>query len=307
MKTPDVAQLLLLSALWGASFVFVRMAVPEFGALALTGVRVGGAALCLVPLLFLRGAWPDLRTHWKPIALVGLTNSAVPFVLFSYGALALSGGMLAIFNAATALFAALIGWLWLRNSLTPARIAGLAIGFAGVVWLAWDKASLVPGVHGVATGWAVAACLLATVLYGFSANFTKHHLADVSPVAFAAGSQIVSTLVLAGPAAVAWPATVPGGQAWFAAALLAIACTAIPYVLFFRLIAKVGVVRATTISFLIPAFGMFWGAAVLSEAVTAQMVLGCLVILAGTALTTGILGEVVRSANTRRAERCSQP
>lgn len=302
MKASDLGLLLLLAALWGASFAFSRIAVPEFGALALTGVRVAGATLFLLPLLLLRGAGPNLLRHWKLIALVGLTNSAVPFFLFSYGALALSSGMLAIFNAATALFAAVIGWLWLRDSLTPVRIAGLAIGFTGVLWLAGEKASLVPGVHGVATGWAVAACLLATLLYGFSANFTKRYLAEVSPVAFATGTQIVSTLLLAGPATLAWPETMPGARAWFAGIMLAIACTAIPYILFFRLLANVGVVRATTISFLIPAFGMLWGAVILGEAITPQMALGCLVIVAGTALSTGILEAPARQL-WRRPER----
>jgi len=187
----------------------MRLGAAEFGPVALAAVRVAGATLCLLPLLALRGQIGTLRRHWKPIFTVGLINSAAPFLLYSYAALSISAGLSSIFNAATPLFGALIAWLWLRDRLTPTRIAGLAIGFAGVLWLAWDKASFKPG----GSGWAVLACLGATLCYGLAASFTKKHLAGVAPLAVATGSQLGATLALALPALWWWPAATPSPTA----------------------------------------------------------------------------------------------
>jgi drug/metabolite transporter (DMT)-like permease len=298
MKRSDLAILISLAALWGASYLFIRMGAGQFGALSLAGVRAAGAALVLVPVLAWRGGLREMRVHWKPIALVGITNSALPFVLFSYAALTIPAGLSSMFTAAMPLFTAVIAWLWLREKLTAMRVAGLAAGFAGVLWLVWDKAGLHAGADGTSTALAIAACLSATLLYGFSANFSKRCLGNVAPMAVATGSQIVSAVVLAIPAVCLWPAMNPTPHAWGALAALAIACTALAYVLFFRLIANVGPARAMTALFLIPAFGVLWGALFLGEAFTPAMAFGCGVILAGTALTTGAIRFKARTVVT---------
>ena len=285
MRAADVGELLALAALWGGSFLFMRMGAAEFGPVALAAVRVAGAALFLLPLLALRGQLAELRRHWRMIFVVGLTNSALPFLCFSYAALSITAGLAAIFNAASPLFAALIAGLWLRDRLTPARIAGLAIGFAGVLGLAWDQASFKPG----GTGWATLACVAAAVCYGASANLTKKRLADVAPLAVAAGSQLAAALALALPALLWWPPTLPSARAWTAVALLAVLCTGIAYVMYFRLIAHVGPANAIAVTFLIPAFAVLWGWLLLDERVGAAMLAGCAVILFGTALATGLL------------------
>ena len=285
MRPRDLADLLVLAALWGGSFLFMRMSAGEFGPLALGAVRVVGASAFLLPLLALRQGLGDLRRHWPAILLVGLTNSAIPFLCFGYAALSISAGLSSIFNATTPLFGALIAWAWLGDRLTSARAAGLAIGFAGVLWLAWDKASFKPG----GTGWAVLACLLATLLYGFSASFTKKHLTGVPPLALAAGSQLAAAVLLVPLSLAWWPATPPSARAWLAAAALAVLCTGVAYILFFRLVARVGAARTITVTFLIPVFAVLWGALFLSESLTRVMALGCAVILLGTGLTTGLL------------------
>jgi drug/metabolite transporter (DMT)-like permease len=289
VKRSDLATLISLAALWGASYLFIRMGAGQFGALPLAGVRATGAALVLAPLLAWRGGLREMRAHWKPIALVGITNSALPFVLFSYAALTTPAGLSSMFTAATPLFTAVIASLWLKEKLTAMRVAGLAVGFAGVLWLVWDKTGVHAGAGGASTALAIAACLGATLLYGFSANFSKRRLGNVAPLAVATGSQIVSAGLLAIPAISLWPATNPTPHAWGALAALAIACTALAYVLYFRLIAHVGPARAMTALFLIPAFGVLWGALFLGEAFTPAMATGCGVILAGTALTTGAI------------------
>ena len=285
MKTSDTAELLTLAALWGASFLFMRMGAAEFGPVVLSAVRVAGAALFLMPLLLWRGQLEALRAHWRPIAIVGITNSALPFLCFSYAALSMTAGLSAIFNAASPLFGAVIAWLWLKDRLTPARVAGLLIGFAGVLWLAWDKASFKPG----GSGLAVLACVVGPMFYGWSASFAKRHLAGAPPLAIAAGSQCFAALALALPATWAWPSVTPSAHTWAAAALLAFLCTGLAYLLYFRLIADVGPANAIAVTFLVPAFAVLWGWWLLDERVTTLMLAGCAVILVGTGLTTGLL------------------
>lgn len=287
MKPQDVVELLALAALWGASFLFMRLGAADFGAVALAALRVGLATLMLLPLLWQRGQAAALRGHWRAIAVVGLVNSALPFVLFGVAALALNAGLSSIFNATAPLWAALIAWAWLGERLTPARAAGLALGFSGVLWLAWDKAGIRAGEHGVSSGLAIAACLLATLCYGFGANYTRRRLDGVPPLAVATGSQLAAALVLALPAWWLWPVAAPSAVAWASVIGLALPCTALAYLLYFRLIAHVGAARAITVTFLIPVFGLGWGALFLGEVPTPVMLLGCGVILLGTALTTG--------------------
>lgn len=295
MKTSDLIELIALAAIWGASFLFMRLGAAEFGPLALSMLRVGGAALCLLPLLAWQRQTGLLRTHWRAIAVVGLVNSALPFVLFTVAALAINAGLSSIFNATAPLWGALIGALWLKDRLTPSRALGLAIGFAGVLFLAWDKASFKPGEHGVSAGIAILACLAATLCYGFGANYTKRTLQGVPPLAVAAGSQLAAALVLALPGLWTWPAHVPSTTAWWALAALALLCTGVAYLLYFRLIAHVGPARAISVTYLIPVFGVLWGALFLAEAVTPGMLAGCAVILVGTALVTGVVSLPLRA------------
>lgn len=285
MKTSDLSELVGLAALWGASFLFMRLGAAEFGPVALAAVRVAGAALVLLPLLRWRGQVGELRRHWRSIFVVGITNSALPFLGFSYAALSITAGLSSIFNASSPLFAAVLGWLWLKDRPSGPRIAGLAIGFAGVLGLAWEKASFKPG----GSGWAILACLAAALMYGLSANYTKRRLQGVAPLSVAAGSQLSAALVLALPALWWWPAAMPSARAWAMVALLAVLCTGVAYLLYFRLIAHIGPANAITVTFLIPAFAVLWGWLFLAEPLTAAMAVGCAVILLGTALATGLL------------------
>lgn len=288
MKPLDLGELLLLAAIWGASFLFMRMGAGEFGPFALAGLRVAGASLFLAPLLWRRGEWPALRQHWRAIALVGIANSAIPFLCFSYAALAITGGLSSIFNATTPLWGVLIAWWWLGDRPGIHKIAGLAIGFAGVLWLAWDKASFKPDASGASSGLAVLACLAATLMYGLAASMTKRWLTGVPPMALATGSQISAAVVLLPLMWGHWPATPPSASAWGAVVALALLCTGVAYVLYFRLIAHIGATNALSVTFLIPAFAIGWGGLFLGETVNAAMLGACAVVLVGTSLVTGL-------------------
>jgi len=285
LRRRDVVELLALAALWGGSFLFMRVAVPAFGPFALAFLRVFGAALLLVPLLAARGELAALRRHWRTIAVVGFVNSALPFLCFAYAALTINAGVSAIFNSATPLFAAIVAWLWLGDRMTPLRVVGLCIGFAGVLWIGWDKADFGPGGSAVAIG----ACLLATMSYGIGPSLTKRRLGAVPPLAVAAGSQVAAAIFLVVPALLAWPAVAPSAHAWTMIALLAFVGTGLAYLLYFRLIAHAGPANAVAVTYLIPIFAVAWGGIFLGEQLTLPLVAGCAVIFIGTALATGML------------------
>lgn len=296
MKSRDLTDLLLLAAIWGASFLFMRMAVPAFGATGLAFVRVAGAALVLLPLLLLRREAGVLRRRWPALLVLGLTNSALPFLCFGYAVHLLPAALAAIFNAATPLTTALIAWAWLGDPLNRWRSLGLALGFAGVAGLALWKSMAAPDGAGLATlqfdaptALAIGACLLGTLFYGHAGNFAKRHLAGVPAMAMAAGTQLAAAIALAVPAALTWPATPPGLRDWAAAAGLAVLASGLAYILYFRLITRVGPTGAASVTFLVPVFATLWGALFLGEAPTLPMLAGGAVILAGTALVLGLL------------------
>ena len=284
-----VGDFLMLAAIWGSSFLFMRIATVEFGAIPTAAVRVSIAALFLFPIVCLRGLLPVLCKHWKRIFFIGLLNSGIPFACFSFALLSITTGLSAILNATVPMFGALIAWVWLKDRPTPSRVLGLLIGFAGVALLAWDKATFKPDASGVAPAWAILACLLACVCYGISASYTKRYLSGLPPLVTAAGSQIGATLGLAVPALWLWPARMPGTSAWLALLAVGVVCTGVAYILFFRLIENAGPPRALAVTFVVPVFAVLYGGLFLGESVTPWM-LGCAaVIVCGTALATGLL------------------
>ena len=286
-----VVEFLLLAAIWGASFLFMRIGAVEFGAVPTAAVRVAIAAAFLLPLLLSRGQGPQLRQHWKPVFAIGVINSAVPFALISFALLSITTGLSAVLNATAPLFGAVIAWIWLKDRLTAIRVLGLAVGFCGVALLAWDKASFKPDAGGHAPGWAVLACLGACISYGIAATAAKRYLGGLPALVAATGSQMGAALSLALPALWLWPARMPGLHAWLAVLALGVVCTGIAYVLYFRLIERVGPPRALAVTFVIPVFALLYGALFLDESVTGWMLLCAVVIVAGTSLSTGLLAR----------------
>jgi drug/metabolite transporter (DMT)-like permease len=297
MSNRDRIDLLLLAAVWGFSFLFMRVAVPEFGTFALVELRVGIASLFLVALLALQGKLAGLTVNAGKMALLGAVNSAIPFALFAFAAYFITAGTAAVLNASAPLFAAVVAFLWLKDKMTPARVAGLAIGFSGVLVLLWDKISF----NGNGTSWALAATLAASLFYGIAANYTKKHFAGTDPTVNAAGSLIGATLLLLPMSLVFWPEKSPSLLSWASAIALGVVCTGFAYILYFRLIARAGPTRAIAVTYLVPVFGMLWGALFLDETVSAGMLVACGVILFGTALTTGTVGLPARNVRDATA------
>ena len=281
--------LVLLGALWGASFLFMRIGAAEFGALPAAAVRVAVAMLFLLPLLFLRGHGAALAQHWKATMAIGVLNSGIPFALFCFALLTINSGLAAVLNATVPMFGALVAWAWFRDRPDGSRIVGLVIGFAGVALLASRSAGLHADAGGHAALWAVLACLAACASYGLSASATRRYLGGVPALATATGSQIGATLFLALPALWFWPTQMPSLRAWLALLALGVACTGLAYILFFRLIASAGPARALTVTFLVPVFAVFYGAVFLGESITQWMLICAAVIVCGVALSTGLV------------------
>lgn len=288
----------LLAAIWGGSFLFIRLGVAEFGPLPAAAMRVAIASAVMLPVVLWRGLGRELLRHAPRVMAVGVVNSALPFALYSYALTSISTGLSAVLNATVPLFGALVAWLWLGDRPQASRALGLAIGFTGVGLLAWSKSSFQAAPGQLASGWAVLLCVAATLCYGIGASATRKYLRGLPPLVNATGSQVGALLCLCIPAALQWPARLPGPTAWFAVAALGVLCTGVAYVLYFRLIEEAGPSRALAVTFVVPVFAVLYGVVLLGEAVTAAM-LGCgSVIVLGTGLATGLL-QVRRRAIAR--------
>jgi drug/metabolite transporter (DMT)-like permease len=295
MKPINVFHLLVLAALWGGSFLFIRVGVADFGVGPLMALRVGIGALFLLIVLVMRqsarDAFVTMRSRAWPLLVVGILNSAAPFSLFAFAELTLSAGVTSVINATTPLWAAIVAYLWLKDRLSPLRVAGLAIGFAGVVILVWNQIAVRQGsgVSATTTALAAAAALCATLFYGVAASYTKRHLTGVDSLTIATGTMTCATVVLLPFAVYWWPVAPVSLNAWGSVIALGVGCTGIAYMLFFHLIEVVGPARTITVTFVIPIFGILWGAIFLAESVSPGMIKACAIILVGTALATGVV------------------
>ena len=289
--SPWVLDFVLLAAIWGSSFLFMRMGAKEFGALPTAGMRVGIAAAFLLPILWYRGQVAALRQHWKLVFTVGILNSAIPFACLSFALLSISTGLSSILNATVPLFGAVVAWVWLKDRPHGLRVLGLLVGFFGVALLAWSKSSFTPGAGGGSTGWAVLACLVACFFYGLSASFTRRFLPGVPSMVLATGSQVGATLALLPFTLWYWPAHAVSTAAWLALLALGVLCTGIAYVIFFRLIDRRGPAKALTVTYAIPVFGVAYGVLLLGETITPWMLVCGPIILLGTALSSGLIGS----------------
>ncbi|HLT99879.1 MAG TPA: DMT family transporter [Burkholderiaceae bacterium] len=295
MQARDYRDLFLLAAIWGSSFLFMRLSVADFGPFALVEIRLGAAALVLLTYAAVRGR---LRAFWQNlghISVVGIFAAGLPFLLFNVAAQTVPASIMAVINAMTPLFGALIARLWLKEALSHSRVLGLALGFTGILLLVWKDLSF----DGSGMGPGVVAVLCASLCYGYAACYTTRFLKGVDPVAMAAGSVTVGALALLPIALYTWPtAPVPMGS-WAAALSLALLCTGVAYIIYYGLIDRVGASRSITVTFLVPVFGIFWGAVILHEPLGLRMLGAASVVLLGTLLATGFIGAGKTQAGSR--------
>jgi drug/metabolite transporter (DMT)-like permease len=288
-------ELLLLSALWGASFLFMRTTTGEFGPIMLITLRTGIAAIALLPFFLYAKLLDQVRANWQAILFVGLTNTAIPFCLLSYSAFILGAGYASILNATAPMFGAIVGYFWLKDNLSHIAIFGLVLGFFGVVTLSFAKSTQDSG---QVMPWVpIILALCATFLYGLAACYTKKHLKGVNVLAIVTGSQAFSAMCLLPISVFFWPENNPSTESWMQVLALGLFCTAIAYILYFRLIANVGADKAITVAYLVPVFGVVWGIIFLQEKLSLMMWVGASLILLGVALSTGLFKTLLRQSN----------
>jgi drug/metabolite transporter (DMT)-like permease len=282
LKSRHLLQLFVLASIWGISFIFIRMAVPHFGPVPLSGTRSLVAALTLTPLMLMKDQWPAFIRNWKHLLVIGLISTALPVSCLAISTQYTSAGFASILNALTPLFSALIAWLWLKEYLTPAVVVGILLGFGGVLVMVFDRET-------ISASFAllpILAGLVGTFLYGLTGNYSRRYMVGVPVLTICAGSQIFSALLLAPVALLLWPAEPIPLSSWLLACALGVLCTAVAYIIFFGLLETIGVARTVIVTYLVPVFAMLWGYMILGESVTVKMLAGAALILTGIGLTT---------------------
>jgi drug/metabolite transporter (DMT)-like permease len=294
LRPQDLARLVALAAVWGASYLFMRYAVPQLGPVRLIELRVAIGGILLALFLAVSGGSIDWRRHWKDFLFVGAIGIALPFVLIAGALTSIDASTAAILNALSPLFTALIAAAWLREPLTMPKMAGIALCLAGMmVLVGWTPS---PMTHAQLVGASMS--VAATALYGLSNVYTKVRLRNASAMGTSVGTLLMAAAALA-PVAFVVPAPHPFGEiawpVWAATGCLALFSTAIAFIWYYRLIADVGPVKSITVTLLVPIFGMLWGVIFLGEPVTPGRIAGCAIILAGCSLILGLLRNPVRA------------
>jgi drug/metabolite transporter (DMT)-like permease len=275
MKVRELCLLVLLAALWGASYLFMRIAGPVLGSVPLMGLRVLLAASVLLAFCAAAGPLPDFRTRWRQFLLLGLIGNAVPFVLIANAVQGLNASLAAILNATTPMCTAIIAAIWIRDPFGPRKLLGSCLGILGVaVLVGWSPLPVT-----AATLLAAAQALLSSVCYGLTVVYARTRFQALPPLHTAIGQLSAASLLLLPPTVILWPARPLPWSVVSAVLALALACSAVAYLIYFHLIRSVGPLKTTTVTFLIPFFSILWGGLFLGEPITPGIVVGLGVIL----------------------------
>lgn len=280
MPYKTTAYFIFLAAIWGASFMFMRVGVPEFGAYPFAGLRVGIAGLVLLPLLLQPKRWVEYKANWFKLSLIGVVSTGMPFMLFSFAAYQINAGVLSVINASVPVMTGLIAHFVFKDYLSKQQFVGLVIGILGVVLLVFNGLQA-----GGISLWSFMAALGACLCYATGGNLAKRYLSGISPITIAASGLLASGMLTLPIVIVFFPSAPVSWSAWGAAIGVAVFSTAIAMNMYYQLIQLMGPTKTVTVTLLIPLFGIFWGVLLLNEKISQNMLLGSVVILAGTALT----------------------
>ena len=285
MSPADVLRLVLLSTLWGMSFIFMRVAVPEFGPIPLILMRMGLGALLLLPLLFSLRYFRLVWDNKGSLFVLGLTNHVLPFTLLALATTRLEAGFTSLINATTPIFTALMGALFFSTPIQRQQYLGLAVAFIGVYVLSANRLDFALG----GDGWFILAVLGATFCYGIAANYSKTYLSHLPVRVLAAGSTAMSALILLVPGVLLWPTEPISGLAWANGMALAALSTTLAFLLYFGLLSSAGATATSTVTFLVPVSALLWGFLLLGERLSPQILIGMLITLMGTAIATRMI------------------
>ncbi len=299
MRPRDFAGLILLGALWGGSFLFIRVAVPALGPFLLVELRVGLAAAALFLYALAAARVPKIRDRWRSFLVLGFLNAAVPFSLISAAEIHLTASLAAILNSTTVMFTAIVATLWMGDVLTARKAIGIVLGIAGVsVLVGWDPLPLTGSVL-----LAVAAMLLASLSYALGATYAKHSFSGIPPLGMAIGQLCGAVALLLPLAVVSIPEEAPSFVVAFSMLGLALLSTSVAYLIYFRLIENVGPTSTVTVTLLVPVFGLLFGVLLLDEPFGPGTLAGLGIILTSVLLITGIATPKGKSTGNRSGVR----
>jgi drug/metabolite transporter (DMT)-like permease len=284
MSASDLMRLLALAAIWGGSYALMRVVAPVYGGAGTAWLRISIAGLALIAYAAVTSEDLQWRKFWKQYLLVGLMNSAIPFALIAYAMKTLPAGYGAIVNAMAPFFGTLFAALMLGEALTARRVSGLIVGFAGVATLV----NLGPLDMDRTTMLAIGACLLATVSYGFISVYIKKHVKGAPNMGMAGGTLLLAAIAMTPVAAPTVSYVAPSLKVALCLLALALLCSGVAYLLYYRLIRDVGPTKAISVTFLVPLFGVLWGAIFFGERLTIGAAAGGVMILLGMALVLGL-------------------
>lgn len=293
MNPSLLLRLVLLAMIWGGSFLFMRLAVPVFGAGMTAAGRLALSAFALVAFLLVQGGRLNWRANWKAYLWIGALSASVPFLLFAYTAKYLPAGYSAVLNATVPLFAVLLGWYLHKQRPSVSKFAGVAVGLIGVITIARFGTVTLTALTLLSFG----AGLAAAALYAVGAAELRRLFASTDPVVVATGSQIGAALLLSPLLVADMPTAMPPLVPLLALVGLGLVCTAIAFVMYFRILREAGPERGTTVTFMVPVFAQVWGALFLHEAITWAIVVGLGLVLFAVALVF----ERVRLPRTKRS------
>lgn len=281
MRIADYIRLIVLAAIWGASFLFMRIASPEFGAINTAFLRVLFGLLGLAVIIFVLKSSYNFEGKFKSSLILGVINSGLPFFMYCLVARWLPAGYSAVLNATTPLMGALIGFAFFSEKLTARKWGGVVLGLVGIMVITTIGES--QSTNETLAG--VIACLVATGCYGIAGFLTRRWISNnggLDPKVVAFGSQIGATLFLL-PFFIWSSTTGPSinwlqGNVWASVVAVGLICTAFAYILYFRLIADIGPLRSLTVTFLIPPFAVLWGYLALGETINEGFIIGAIIV-----------------------------
>jgi drug/metabolite transporter (DMT)-like permease len=289
VKLKNIIDFLLLGALWGLSYVFIRLTVGHVAPIVMAESRLLIGAIGIFIFALFKKSWRNnifpSRKDLRHITIIASFNSIIPFTLFTYSMQYLNAGLGAILNSTSPIWTAIIGAVWLKDRLTYSRILGLFLGCFGIIFLMWGKAHFSVG----GLGLPILASIGVTFSYGIATNYLKLYGSGIEPMTLAFTSLLIGSLVLAIPAGMHLPQESLSLAVWISILGLGIGSTAIAYILFYRLIEDAGPTIAITVTFIVPLFSILWGDIFLDEKPSLTMLIAGVIIIIGTALAVGLI------------------
>ncbi len=271
--------LIFLGALWGSAFMFIKVATPEYGPVALVNARLIIASLIFLPILLRKKYLPLLAPIWKHVLVLSVINNMIPFTLFSFASLGSSSNILAILNATTAFNTMVIAYFWINESVTFKQIVGLILGFIGVIILVNPQNSEATLISSIS-------CLAAAAFYSLSTVFIQKNSAKTNKLVLIGWSIVFSAVLMMPISYIYLPESIPSFEANISAVWLGAVSTGLGFLGYVRLIDKIGAVKTSIVAYFLPVFGILWGYIFLDEKISISVVIGCLVVLMGIFLAT---------------------